>query len=89
MCQQQFEAEVMSEQAQYVYMPDPHQMALIIAQNSLSDVRRAPHSPMNEWYEGRLCAAALIYPCVETMSAKNEAKFLSGVYAARHYRSKS
>lgn len=65
------------------YIPDPLNMALVIAQNSLNDIRRAPHSPMNEWYEGRICAAALIYPCPETLSAKHEAKFLAGAYAKR------
>ena len=65
-------------------MPDPRDMALVIAQNSLNDIRRFPTSSMNEWYEGRICAAALIYPCPETLSAKNEAKFLAGAYARRH-----
>lgn len=65
------------------YMPDPHSMALIIARNSLADIRRAPTSEMNEWYEGRICAAALIYPCPDTLSAKNEARFLAGEYARR------
>ena len=65
------------------YMPDPTRMALVIAENSLADVLRSPASPMNDWYEGRLCAAALIYPCVETLSAKNVARFIAGEYARR------
>ena len=65
------------------YMPNPVNMALVIAQNSLNDIRRFPTSCMNEWYEGRICAAALIYPCPETLGAKNESKFLAGPYAKR------
>ena len=65
------------------YIPDPRNMALVIAENSLKAIRLAPTSIMNEWYEGRICAAALIYPCPETIGAKNEAKFLAGPYAKR------
>lgn len=65
------------------YMPNPQDMALVIAENSLNSIRRSPASPMNEWFEGRISAAALIYPCVETISAKNEARFLCGDYARR------
>lgn len=65
------------------YIPDPRNMALAIAENSLKAIRLAPTSIMNEWYEGRICAAALIYPCPETLGAKNESKFLAGPYARR------
>ena len=65
------------------YIPDPRNMALVIAENSLFAVRLAPTSIMNEWYEGRISAAALIYPCHETLGAKNEARFLAGPYARR------
>ena len=65
------------------YMPNPVNMALVIAQNSLNDIRRFPTSCTTEWYEGRICAAALIYPCPETIGAKNEATFLAGPYARR------
>lgn len=65
------------------YIPDPRNMALVIAENSLKAIRLAPTSIMNEWYEGRISAAALIYPCPETLGAKNESKFLAGAYAKR------
>ena len=65
------------------YIPDPRNMALVIAENSLKAIRLAPTSIMNEWDEGRISAAALIYPCPETLGAKNESKFLAGPYARR------
>jgi hypothetical protein len=67
------------------YMPDPHNMAVIIAVQSLNTVRKYPMS-MPQWYEGRAAAAALIYPCVETLTAHNEIHFLNTHYAQRHGR---
>ena len=81
MCQQQFEAEVMAEQYEWAC-----NMAKAIAEICLDCARRWPLSTMNEWYEGRVRAAALIVPCVETLSARNEFIFLTGDYAKRHRR---
>jgi len=68
-----------------MFEPRASVMAVIIANQSLNTVRKYPMS-MPQWYEGRAAAAALIYPCVETLSAHNEIKFLNGSYAQRHGR---
>ena len=76
-----------ADQAQYIAECEceyaERDMALFIAKNSLNDIRRFPTSCTTEWYEGRISAAALIYPCPETLGAKNESKFLAGPYAKR------
>ena len=76
-----------ADQAQYMAECEreyaERDMALFIAKNSLNDIRRFPTSCTTEWAEGRICAAALIYPCPETIGAKNESKFLAGPYARR------
>lgn len=59
--------------------------AIHVAEWSLRDVRRWPFS-MAEYNEGRVRAAAVIYPCVETLAARNEVIFLKGDYAKRHGR---
>ena len=79
MCQQQFEAEFMAEK-----WNNEQSMAKTIAQQSLERVRCRTNPYMNEWYDGRASASALIYPCPETLAAKNEIRFLCGVYARRH-----
>lgn len=60
------------------------QMAEIISRSSLQDVRRNPWHPLADWYDGRACASALIYPTPETIGAKNEIRFLTGSYADRN-----
>ena len=67
------------------YMPDMQIMAIIIAKQCIDRVRKWPYS-LPEWYEGRANAAATIYPCIETLSAINEIKFLHGDYVKRHGR---
>jgi hypothetical protein len=66
-----------------MYKPDPYRMALLIAANSLKSSREGSTQDMLEWYDGRSCAAALIHPCVETIAAANECRFLTG-YHRRH-----
>jgi hypothetical protein len=58
-------------------------LCLILAEDVLDQVRRYP-TILPEWREGRAAAAALIYPCVETLSAANETRFLVNDYARRH-----
>jgi len=68
-----------------MYEPSATVMANIIAEQCISMVRRCPMS-LPDWYEGRSAAAALICPCVETLSAHNEIRFLNGSYVQRHWR---
>ena len=84
MCQQQFESQVQAEAYPYWKVESyAEKMAEAIAEDSIWLIRRAPASPLNGWLEGRTSAAALIYPNVTTISAKNEARFLAGEYAQR------
>lgn len=85
MCQQQFETEVQAEQYPYWKTESfEKSMAESIASNALAAIRKYPKlSSLNEWYEGRISAVALIFPNVLTISAKNEARFLAGEYARR------
>lgn len=59
--------------------------AIHVAQAALRDVRLWGLG-MAEYNEGRVRAAAVIYPCIETLSARNEVVFLKGDYAKRHGR---
>ena len=59
-------------------------MAEIISRGSLQSVRENPWHSLADWYDGRACASALIYPTPETLAAKNEIRFLIGMYALRH-----
>ena len=68
-----------------MFEPSASVMANIIAEQCLSMTRKYPFS-LPQWYEGRAAAAALICPCVETLSAHNEIHFLNGSYARRHGR---
>ncbi len=68
------------------YIPDPHQMACIIAASSLKDVRANPNHQLGEWFDGRTAAIALMYPEVELLSAANEVRFLVGQYCWRHFK---
>jgi hypothetical protein len=66
--------------------PDHELMACIIAGHSLDDCRRWPSrgfEDLREWSSGRAAAAALIHPCVETLTAANECRFLVN-YHWRH-----
>ena len=84
MCQEQFEKEVQAEAYPYWKVEsNAEKMAEAIAEDSIRLIRRSPASPLNGWLEGRVCAAALIYPNTRTLSAKNEARFLAGQYAYR------
>jgi hypothetical protein len=60
-------------------------MAKVVAEESLDAIRHNPNSYLREWEEGRVSVAALIYPCAETISARNEIRFLIGDYRRRHY----
>jgi hypothetical protein len=62
-------------------------LAGFIASGSLDAVRKFPANDlgMADWYDGRVSAAALLYPTPETLAAKNEIRFLNGDYRSRHY----
>jgi hypothetical protein len=62
-------------------------LAIHIAEHSLEMVRKYQESQtgMSEWYDGRASAAALMNPCVETLAARNEIRFLIGDYTRRHF----
>ena len=63
--------------------PRHESMSLIIAEQSLKGSRSKTTREMREWYDGRANAAALIHPCLETLAAANECRFLIG-YHLRH-----
>ncbi len=84
MCQQQFDNDVTAQLRMIEEGKRGMQsMAEEIAKGSLALVRKSPSSTLNEWLEGRVCAAALIYPTPLTVGAKNECRFLAGEYAYR------
>ena len=62
-------------------------LATHIAEHSLEMVRKYQKDQlnMNQWYDGRASVAALMHPCVETLAARNEIRFLIGDYKRRHY----
>ena len=62
-------------------------LAIHIAEHSLEMVRKYQKDQlgMNEWYDGRVSAAALMYACPQTLAARNEVRFLTGEYCRRHF----
>ncbi len=67
------------------YIPNPRQMAGIIAAGSLKSVRENPNNHLGDWFDGRACAVALMFQEPELIAAANEIRFLIGNYALRHY----
>ncbi len=68
-------------------MVDTQIMANIIADQSARAVlypRQFADPKMDYWYQGRVDAAALISPSVETLSAANQIRFFISDYAYRH-----
>jgi hypothetical protein len=69
-----------------MYIPDPHQMAHIIAASSLKDCRADPNNSLGDWHDGRTAAIALMYYEPELLAVANEVRFLIGSYRLRHFK---
>ena len=84
--QQQFETNVMGElYIAQAYAKSKEYMALTICTSALKDVQAYPRSPLNEWQDGRVCAAALICDTPEVQSLRNQVVFLNRRYNRRHF----
>ena len=84
--QQQYEANVMGElYVAQAYAKSKEHMALTICTSALKDVQAYPRSPLNEWNDGRVCAAALICDTPEVQSLRNQVVFLNRRYNRRHF----